>query len=361
MSAETVGEAYDDAPHELAAQPEQAQDVDPAFANTRANTPRAASGKAEWPSISPPHADPARYAMPDINRALDALRGRQVASLRNPNLSLHLEIPGHPMIQDIGRLLRESTRLENTLAQLRKSVTPDVGFITENLLNALRIDTKIFIDVGEHIRHLIPANLKGVSFEDQLAVIRLGIEYRIGVCYVLRPETVRLLLDRHEGTNNVHVETCLDGFNELDLTYVDEQLRTVSMNRRPSAERASILLDATAAFRDGHYAASQALSTVAWDSEITELTSGKALTEAKKLVAKDLEDSDLLDFYQTGVFGPLVAAYTTSDKQPCYGRNTTIHYARPDQFNKPNAVRALTIAVSLIAWSTQHRPNRSGN
>jgi hypothetical protein len=167
-----------------------------------------------------------------------------------------------------------------------------------------------------------------------------------------------LLLDN--GENPVpaeHVDSILHGYGAEDHGYLVAVLEEVTTGDDPDlAGLAELAIRGSQALLDGHDAAAQSLATCVWDSHLTNLFSRSFISKAKPL-ARHVEGGEKRtthEFYQAATFAPAVAAYVQDTATDEYGRNTVVHYARPSQFTRPNAVRALTIAASLLVRTLLH-------
>lgn len=280
-----------------------------------------------------------------------------------PALDVYQRLPRLTFDASFAKLNKD---LSESYAQLAKGILaatkPDldenVRRIVERLQQSLQVDPDLISRLRENIERRVPENVRGLSVTDLLKLALLAVPHKLGVFYALSPERVREVLAAD--TDQQKVDELLAGFAEPDWAYFEGVLGKVIETKPALTGLATLLMEAVAALRGGYPAASQALSTAVWDTAISQAAgkAGKAVTYAKTLVKdeKDLLDSDSLDdLFESGVHAPLAAAYQTPNNSPLYSRNGTIHAAAPQQFTKANAVRALTIAVGLVAWSAMHK------
>lgn len=252
-------------------------------------------------------------------------------------------------------LNRQLSQLSADLAAvMTAALEPAVLSALSDLKTTIQIDPDIFARFRETIERVVPDNVRGMGVDEMLSLVACATTHRCGVFYAIRAERLPELIAAtgHEDD----MDRVLESFEDEDFQHLVAVLGKVIESGKRRAGLATLLVDATESLKAGFPASSQALSTTVWDSEITAAAGfTKAITYAKALSQEDdLEERSLFELFQTGVHAPLIKAYTTPNDSPLYSRNGTIHGAQPAQFSKANAVRALTIAVSLLAWRAVH-------
>lgn len=297
--------------------------------------------------------------MPDLDRTYADVARLAARSL--PPLEVRVRLP---RVAIDAAALQVNRDLSERLAQVSRdfsaaavhSLVPEFRRLAEQMQQALRIDPELLARLREEGERRVPENVRGMSVTDMFALVFLALTHRLGVFYALRPDRVREVLSA--GDDPAAVDAVLDDFGEDDWVHVEGVLGKVMESGDRLAGLATLLMEAVSALRAGLPAASQALSTAVWDTEITHAagSGGKAITYAKgrALGRDELLDEGLYELFESGVHAPLGEAYKTPNDSPLYSRNGTVHGAQPAQFGKRNAVRALTIAVGLVAWRAMH-------
>lgn len=295
--------------------------------------------------------------LPNYNAAY--LEAARQAARAMPPLNVRASIP---KIAFDRAVLRFNQDLSDTLAQLsrdysatlRPVLEPAVRDMLDQIQRSLRIDPDILTRFRETAEWFVPENVRGMGIDDLMSCVSVAVSHRLGVFYAVRPDRLAQVLAAADDPGKV--EELLGSFDDDDLDFIEGVLGKVAEADGRLGGLVALLMEAAAALRAGYPAASQALSTNVWDTEISN-AAGKigAITYAKKLSREDdLEEGTLFELFQTGVLAPLVKAYVTPNDSELYSRNGTVHGAQPKQFTKGNAARALTIAVGLVAWHAVH-------
>jgi hypothetical protein len=297
--------------------------------------------------------------MPDLNRTYTDIA--RIAARSLPPLEVRVRLPRVAIDAAALQLNRDlSERLAQVSRELSAaaahSLEPQFRRLAEQMQQALRIDPDLLARLLEESERRVPENVRGMRVTDMFTLVFLALTHRLGVFYALRPDRIREVLSAEDDPEAV--DAVLDDFGEDDWVHVEGVLGKVMESGDRLAGLATLLMEAVSALRAGLPAASQALSTAVWDTEITHAAGpgGKAITYAKgrALGRDELLDEGLYELFESGVYAPLAEAYKTPNDSPLYSRNGTVHGAQPAQFGKCNAVRALTIAVGLVAWRAMH-------
>jgi hypothetical protein len=287
---------------------------------------------------------------------LQAIRKQFAASIRPSTLDVEVSFP-----------VARSPAIMTQLADINRTfATWHNAEWASKLAQAYHFDVSQLVptETWELLRSLPgrlgPANYAEaeLSLRQQLRLVRLSADHAVGTCYVLRPERLTSLID--EGKDLVsaeHVDSVLDYYGAEDHGYLVAVLEEVTDGDDLLLPgRAELVIRGSQALLDGHDAAAQSLATCVWDSHLTNLFTRNYISKAKPL-ARHVEGKErrtIHEFYQAAVFAPAVAAYVQDTATDAYGRNTVVHYARPSQFTRPNAVRAITVAASLLVWTFLH-------
>ena len=196
-----------------------------------------------------------------------------------------------------------------------------------------------------------PYNYDGLMISEQFELIDASRKYNFGTVEVLPADLVESLLKDSsvESINDLLLDSIpaiTNKASELVDAYLDEP---------ELVEYAFLLGRAIEAMTDGHYEASQTLSTALWDSYLCERAGRKdALTAVKTVGSRpDIESMENFSpLYDYGAYGPAIAAYTTPGESGKYSRNGTIHHLSKTSANKLNSIKSLTIATGVLgrAW-----------
>lgn len=212
-----------------------------------------------------------------------------------------------------------------------------------------------------------PNNFQELRLTDQLKLIRMSVKHGFGTVESLPPEIIQLLLDTASAPAS-EVDSLLADSSSVIVAYCNTKAQeVVELGFGPLVGYATLIVEAGDALSAGHDSSSQTLSTAIWDSSLTETFGKKMITQVKKSHGNsteiDLENRDqrvtLREIYRKAAQFPAVSTYPASRNRSRYSRNGTIHYAAPEQFNKANAVKALTIACGVIAFSAKYNQSVS--
>lgn len=192
-----------------------------------------------------------------------------------------------------------------------------------------------------------PSNFAGLRIAEQRAVIEVACSQSVGIVETLSAERLKELaqLDSREAADSALADWA-DEFGEIC-----QRVASLTDNNADALprEHSALLTAAADALGAGHPAASQALSTLVWDSHCERRFGRKPIRKVKPRSHIEFEESTMRQFYFRAAYGPLVTAYTTSDQSGAYSRNITVHGAAAMQFTRANAVRALSCALGAVA------------
>lgn len=198
-----------------------------------------------------------------------------------------------------------------------------------------------------------PTNYRGLMINEQFRVIELSQRGNFGTVEIMPIEVLRLLL-ACDGSifelNRIildHENDILQSANKI----VDDAFELLTVEDYPI-----LLSKSVNAFIDGHFEASQTLSTTLWDTFICKKAGHfKPITEIKPLAKKPNID-DLETFaplYDYGAFGPALSSYVTNVSSDKYSRHGSVHQISTRSLNKLNSIKALSIAAGLIGRNLQ--------
>lgn len=269
----------------------------------------------------------------EIQKALGNLPGANTAYVEAarkvaqaiPSLDVTAYLPkivSNPAALDMNRALSERmTKLARAFADAVSPVlNPAIGELVERVQRSLQIDPELLDRLREVTEGEMPENVRGMKVEDLLALVSLAETHRIGVFYAIRTERLRQVLDAADDPDTI--DATLNEFADEDLAFVEGVLYKVIEADPRLGGLATLLMEAVAALRCGLLAASQALSTSVWDTEISHAAGkrGKAITYAKgrAFSANQIRREGLLELFESGVHAPLVKAYLAPNDSASY-------------------------------------------
>lgn len=228
-------------------------------------------------------------------------------------------------------------------------------------------DPTFFKKLSAQFKNSEPNNFQELRLTDQLKLIRMSVKHGFGTVESLPPEIIQLLLDAASAPAG-DIDALLADSSSVIVAYCNTKAReVVELGLVPLVGYATLIVEAGNALLAGYDSSSQTLSTAIWDSSLTETFGNKMFKKVKKSHGNsteiDLENKDqdvtFREIYRKAAQFPAVSAYPASRSRSQYSRNGTIHYAAPEQFNKANAVKALTIACGVIAFSAKYNQSIS--
>ena len=224
-------------------------------------------------------------------------------------------------------------------------------------------DPKYFKEIAEQLLKVQPVNFREHRLTDQLRLIKMSVRHRFGTVESLPSAVIQSLLDAFTSPE-IDIDFLLADSSNVIVDYCFERATNViESGSGPLVGYAVLIVEACKALSAGHDSSSQTLSTAIWDSSLTETFGRKMYKQVKKSHGNsteiDLENKDrnatMTEIYRKAAQFPAVSAYPSCANQARYSRNTTIHHAAPKQFNRTNAVKALTIACGVITFSARRR------
>jgi hypothetical protein len=215
------------------------------------------------------------------------------------------------------------------------------------------IDPAVLAGLAESLSRFEPSNFADLTIEKQIKLVEISLDHSFGTLEALPAATIEEILETAE--SGTVVEEVLADSAMVIGEHCGESLAGVGADVDPDG-LARLALEAVEALSSKHYAATQALSTVVWDSLLTARWDGKGFAtrikaSTKTAISRVHEDETIREFYWKAWLGPSVVAYQRSQLGYEYSRNGTVHHASPQRYGKAHAVQALTIATSLIAYT----------
>lgn len=216
------------------------------------------------------------------------------------------------------------------------------------------LQTTRFSVLLEQIGRETPYNYDHLLIDDQYVLIESSRLWNFGTVEVL-PKTVITELLSKSGLEDEINQVLLLGKTEI-MNKTTELVE--AFLEEPKIKDYGFLLGRSAeALNDGHYEASQALSTALWDSFLSERAGRKdPITSIKGEAEKpDIEAIEgFSPIYDYGAFGPALSAYKTPGASAKYSRNGTIHHLSTTSANQLNSIKAITIAAGVLGrtWRT---------
>lgn len=230
-------------------------------------------------------------------------------------------------------------------------VSPGISGVATKLAANSEKFNKVFKNLSEALEQLNksrPTNYFGLLIDQQFEIIDLSHRGVFGTIEAIPVEVAQELLSSDGNISELN-RILLDNLDALIA-----QARKITTTRIETAmpDDDFYLLDKSIlAMESNNYEASQALSTILWDSFLSRYAGSlNHITKIKPIAEKpDINEMEnFAPLYDYGAFGPALIASQTDTKKVLYSRNATVHYASKKSINKLNAIKALTIAVGLI-------------
>jgi hypothetical protein len=225
------------------------------------------------------------------------------------------------------------------------------------------LQTTRFSVLLEQFGRETPYNYDQLLIDDQYVLIESSRLWNFGTVEVL-PKTVITELLSKSGLEYEINQVLLLGKTEI-MNKTTELVE--AFLEEPKIKDYGFLLGRSVeALNDGHYEASQALSTALWDSFLSERAGRKdPITSIKGEAEKpDIEAIEAIEgfspIYDYGAFGPALSAYKTPGASAKYSRNGTIHHLSTTSANQLNSIKAITIAAGVLGrtWRTLPGQNK---
>lgn len=238
--------------------------------------------------------------------------------------------------------------LSEPYRQLAKRLEENSKIFTA-MLNTSNLKT-----VLDRLGRETPYNYSDFLIEEQYSLIEISRLNNFGTVEVMPQSLIREFLKVMNSEAAVD-QVLLQGKEEISEQVCE--LAEAYILEPKLGDYGLLLKKSLEVFKDGHYEASQTLSTALWDSFIGE-EAGKrhAITSIKDKAAKpNIEVIEAFSpIYDYGAYGPALSAYKAPGKGSKYSRNGTIHHLSPKSTNELNSIKAITIASGLLGrtWRT---------
>ena len=219
---------------------------------------------------------------------------------------------------------------------------------------SVMLRTTHFSVLLEQIGRETPYNYDQLLIDEQYALIESSRLWNFGTVEVMPASVITELLSKNDFEDEIN-QVLLLGKTEI-MNKITELVE--AFLEEPKIKEYGFLLGRSVeALTDGHYEASQALSTALWDSFISARAGRKeAITSIKEEGEKpDIEAIEgFSPIYDYGAFGPALSAYKTPGASAKYSRNGTIHHLSTNTANQLNSIKAITIAAGVLGrtWRT---------
>lgn len=265
-------------------------------------------------------------------------------------------------LDGINRLISES---QLSLASTSKAIKELSNFNLDSILKGLA-ESQIFFskflkngEIGKLLESTTrnrPYNFSNMMISSQLVLIENSYNYIFGTFDSIPENVLNDILASDSSEKSVN-EIIVSKSNEIS-THIFEAIQTVYEHEGAEFDYFNLLLKSVKAFDEGHFEASQSLSTVIWDSYLSKYfklnrTSKRFLTEVKK--ASPLFDIDKAEDFETlyarVAYGPIIASYVEPSWSLRYSRNATIHNVSSARLHLLNSLKSLTIASGLLQYA----------
>lgn len=337
------------------------------------NTPEGSEGEEpdlENPNEEESESDRSLVGVSGFESNISTFQSADVSRFVAPGMSKFVPTNIIKMINPINIQFEELNKLiAASLAKFKSPVIATGGMsklVAELKASMPRIvpgfDPAVLERISARIEKSKPNNFQELRLTDQLKLIGMSVKHGFGTVESLPPEIIQFLLDAISAPAS-EIDSLLDDSSSVIVAYCNMKAReVVERGLVPLVGYATLIVEAGNALSAGHDSSSQTLSTAIWDSSLTETFGKKMITQVKRSHGNsteiDLENKDqgvtFRELYRKAAQLPAVSAYQASRNRSRYSRNGTIHYAAPEQFNKANAVKALTIACGVIAFSAKY-------
>lgn len=236
-------------------------------------------------------------------------------------------------------------------------VSPEIsGVATKIAANSAKFNHvfKNLSDALEQLNRSRPTNYSGLLIDQQFEIIDLSHRGVFGTIEAIPFEVTQELLSSDGNIDDL--DRILLG-NAEALIAQARKITSAQIETAMSDDDFYLLDKCVLAMESKNYEASQALSTILWDSFLCKYSGSRNHITKIKPIAEKPDISEMENFaplYDYGAFGPALKASQANSKKFLYSRNATVHYASKRSINKLNAIKSLTIAVGIIG-----RQNRS--
>ena len=208
-----------------------------------------------------------------------------------------------------------------------------------------------FRRLAQRVRAQIPENVADLRSHEWLLLMEIGAEQRLGVAWIPRAATIRMLLDADNPSSREDVivaesdSILSDCFDSLEATTSDFLSELVGFAK-----------EAIATYRADHTHAAQALATNVLDTAMEQHFENGVrgvLRSLKKMNRTDQQKMRLIELrlmLATAGVLPAYQDYRYDRRHPMYSRNGSAHAVNTALYVPANAIRAITLATSVLRW-----------
>jgi hypothetical protein len=265
-------------------------------------------------------------------------------------------------LEGLRRLLTESQKsITSTSEAIKDLANLNLDSIVKSLAESQVFYSK-FLERGEFTKILEsatrnrPYNFANLRISSQIDLIDISCTCIFGTFDSIPENVIDSILKigvSHEGID----EILLSKSKEI-IRFVLNSIHEIHIHEGREFSFLNMLIKSISAFEEGHFEASQSLSTVIWDSYLSNhfrlrRRYGGIASEVKRDSPPfDIDKaSDFETLYAQVAYGPITASYIESNKSSKYSRNATVHNANSRTLNELNAVKSLTIASGILQYS----------
>jgi hypothetical protein len=234
----------------------------------------------------------------------------------------------------------------NLAAQLKSNAESFSAMLKRSNFQALLVD----------LQRNTPYNFLDLMIREQLDLIEISKNSRFGTVEILPKQVIHGLLGADRDVLVVN-EILLDG--SVEIIEMCQEVSEALIDE-PLFRSYGVLFDkATEAFKEGHFEASQALSTNLWDTYLCEKVGrDKMISKAKQIAPKpDIEQlEDFSPIYAYASYAPAIASYEADPMLHDYSRNATVHHISTKSANVLNSIKSLTVCGGVLARNWRLAP-----
>jgi hypothetical protein len=265
-------------------------------------------------------------------------------------------------VEGIKRLISESHKsIASTSEAIKELANLNLDSMVKSLAESQVFYNKFlergeFKKIFESATRNRPYNFANLRISSQIDLIEISYNCIFGTFDSIPENVITSLLD---------VGVSLEGIDDILLSnskeiveFITNSINEIHIHEGREYSFFNMLLKSIKAFEDGHFEASQSLSTVIWDSYLSnhfrlKRRNGGIATEVKRdAPAFDINKAnDFETLYARVAYGPIIASYIESNQSTKYSRNGTVHNANSQTLNNLNAIKSLTIAAGMLQYS----------
>jgi hypothetical protein len=205
--------------------------------------------------------------------------------------------------------------------------------------------------VADWLKRLIPENLLNLKAAEWERLIEISEEQRIGIVWIPREATLRLLLDADTEEERSKV------LRSQAATILDDCSESLQQTTHEAIiELVTFAHQAISSHREGHTAAAQALATNVLDTALEQhhVSGVKGMLAAcKQLQAQGEDGPTVLEMRLRLATAGIPHSYRTykyEGRDPRYSRNGTAHAVNSALYTPDNSLRAITLATAWLRW-----------